>query len=238
MIGTTMYTVNNVATRLCVGILCCMSATFVNADIVTINFDELPGMENVPGTLVPGPSQLSDQLLAVTGARFSSDSDYDAVADHSPFPTPSLPNVIGGTTTNGELSYGTPVVVTFFDPANNSVPAITDFVEIRGDLELISDATATLGAFDINGQLIDSVTANESAGGIVLSISANGIHSIRVSQDSSGGGPFDGTIGLDDLRFEMVAAIPEPNSLAIFAFSVGLLLIRTRSNRVGHRDLA
>ncbi len=200
--------------------------------VTVINFDSLPGMPNNPGTIIPTANRLSNQLLSTTGARFASAVGYVAVVNLSLRPgetTTSMPNVIGGVNSAGNLSYGTPVWITFFDPANSLVPAITDFVQIRGDTLPLSGATATVDGFDIRGQLIGSVTASDTAGGLTLTLAVPNIHSVRVSQNSAGFG-FDGTIGLDDLAFNPVQPVPEP-STAFFLLTGLVLCLTPRSLR-------
>ncbi len=167
---------------------------------VTIDFDSLPGMFNSPGDLVPEPSRLGDAFLSTLGVSFRSDADYVAVSEHAPFPTVSPPNVIGGVTASGELSYGTPIEISFFDPANPTIQRVTDFVTIRGEQAPIVGSTATMEAFDVFGASLGSVTAADSVDGLTLHLNVPGIHSVRLTQDSPGFG-FDGTIGFDDLSF-------------------------------------
>lgn len=185
------------------------------AALVSIDFDSLDAMSNSPGSVVPVANRLSDQLVATTGARFSSGSGFVAVVDLLS-DTTSPPNLIGGTTPDGLLSYGTPVVVNFFDPSNTATPAITSFVEARGDPVPLAGATATLEAFDFRGILVGTDTATDSTDGLTLSVSAQNIHSIRISQESAAFS-FDGTIGLDDLRFETLIAVPEATPVPLLA---------------------
>ena len=54
-----------------ISIACFLFANPANAAVI-INFDSLPGMIDVPGTVAPPMSQLSNQLISTTGAAFSS----------------------------------------------------------------------------------------------------------------------------------------------------------------------
>jgi len=201
---------------------------------VAIDFDSLPGMLNSPSS-VPLASQLSDQFLSTLGATFSSQVNYVAVVDHgstpgcgSPCPTPSLPNVIGGVKSDGTLSYGTPITILFFDPSHPTVKGITDFVSIRGDMAPLAGASATMEAFDALGQSLGSVSAFDSTVGLTLSITAQGIHSVLLTQDSASAFS-DGTIGFDNLQFNAVSAVPEPATYMLLV--TGFLVVVTVAKR-------
>jgi len=196
-----------------------MFSTSTQSATVTIDFDSLSAMTNSPGTNVPLQNQLSDQLLNTLGVSFRSEANYVAVVDHdSPpgcvltiCPTVSMPNIIGGVTAAGDLSYGTPIVISFFNPSNPTVRAVTDFVSIRGDQVPQAGATATMEAFDLLGTSLGIITANDSTEGLTLSLGLAGIHSIRLTQNSS-------TIGFDNLTFN---AVPVP--AAVWLFGSGLI---------------
>jgi hypothetical protein len=200
-----------------------------NAADHLITFEEpgLTAMGNSPGAAVPAGSQLHDQFLGI-GVSFSSGAGYVAVVTHGCC-TASVPNIIGGTTSGGTLSYGTPITITFFDPADTSAPGITDFVQIRGDFIPIP-GTATMNAYDAGGGLLGSVTAPDVATGVDLNLSFAGIHSVVLSQTSA-------TIGLDNLAFDnvtavpMTPAVPEPESYALMLAGLGALGWATRRRR-------
>ena len=200
---------------------------------VTIDFDSLPGMPNNQGAVVPGPSQLSNQLHPTTGAVFSSDVAYVAVVDlglgHAI--SSSLPgeiyNGIGGVDVGGNLSYGTPITVTFFNLLDASVKAVTNFVEIRGDQLNTTPGTATLTAFDINGVSLGSVMVNDVAGGLTLSLSVSGIHSVQISETFP-------TIAFDNLSFNpLTAPVPEPASLMLLGAGLAAIVIWRRKAAKG-----
>lgn len=165
------------------------------AQTVDLHFDNIPGMTNAVGAVVPTASRLSSQLIATHGVSFSSQGGFVAVVNHGAL-TPSVPNILGGSTTNGTLSYATGVTFAFFDPAHPTVQATTDFVRIRGDLSAIP-GTATMKAFDVAGQLLAAQTVPDVSTGLVLSIATAGIHRVELSQTSN-------TIGFDDLSFHAV----------------------------------
>jgi len=196
-----------------------MFSTSAQSATVTIDFDSLAAMTNSPGTNVPLSNQLSDQLLNTVGVSFRSEANYVAVVDHDSLPgctlticpTVSMPNIIGGVTAAGDLSYGTPIVISFFNPSNPTVRAVTDFVSIRGDQVPQAGATATMEAFDLLGTSLGTITAIDSTEGLTLSLSLTGIHSIRLTQNGS-------TIGFDNLTFN---AVPVP--AAVWLFGSGLI---------------
>ncbi len=177
----------------------------------TITFDSLSAMTNSVGTPVPVSARLSNQLLS-SGVRFSSGSDFVAVVNLGSGHATSGVNGIGGVNSAGQLSYFSPVTVTFFLPSDSAIQAVTDFVSIRGDMFPIAGAI-TLQAFDINGNLLGSVTRPDSVG-TILSLSVAGIHSIRLTQSS-------GTVAFDDLAFNTLVAagtttpVPEPTAMLL-----------------------
>jgi hypothetical protein len=114
-----------------------------------------------------------------------------------------------------------PIVMSFFDPSNPSMPAVTNFVSVRGDL-LGSGQSITLNAFDVDGNSIASFTTTDN-GGTTLSVSAPGIHAVQFlgTQDVVGG------VALDDLTFNRVTPCTlnleasSPNGSLNLAFEVG-----------------
>lgn len=185
----------------------CLALAAAGAHAVLFSFDELPGMINLPGTPVPEASRLSDQYLAEHGIVFGSLGGYAAVSEHAPNPTTSMPNVIGGTTSAGALSYGSMLHFAFFDPSVPGQPAVTDFVRVRGDQVPVPGAFAVFEAFDVQGNLIGSQTAFDSTEGLNATFSMPGIHRIEITQNSACCGA-DGTIGFDDVEFNPVTPAP------------------------------
>ncbi len=185
-----------------------------------ITFEEagLVAMANSPGSAVPVASRLRDQFLATLGVSFASGSGFVAVVDHGCC-TASGTHIIGGTTSAGMLSYGSPITITFFDPANPALFGVTDFVRIRGDFIPIA-GTATMTAFDALGNTLGSVTDTDKSTGVDLVLGGAGIHSVVLTQTSA-------TIGLDNLEFDTVvgiaAAVPEPETYALMLAGLGAL---------------
>jgi hypothetical protein len=201
-----------------------LTPILASASPLTIDFDppSLSGMSNSPGNPVPLSNQLSNQLQPTYGAVFSSAAGYVAVVDLGLGHAISSPNGIGGVNALGNLSYGTPITVSFFDPTNALVKAVTNFVEIRGDQKATFPlGTATLTAFGIGGGFLGTFTAPDVAGGLTLSLSVPGIHSVRISETSA-------TIAFDNLKFNPVTSVPEPASLMLLGAGLAAIGIWRR----------
>ena len=96
-------------------------------------------------------------------------------------------NGIGGSTPHGILTYDRewPVVFTFVDPQNPTMPAVTNFVSVRGDLVGDSGMEVILNAYDVNGVLVDSDQAFDS-GGETLTVTGSGIHRVEFLGSTTG----------------------------------------------------
>ena len=200
-----------------------------------IDFEAFAGMSNSPGALVPIASRLDTQLLSTLGVSFSSDGGFVAVVNHFPADTsatPTPPNIIGGTDLTGQLSYSAALTASFFNPANTTQKATTNFVKVLGDRFPLGSGFATLEAYDIGGMLLGTVTAPDVGPigtGPVLSFSAAGIHSVRFFGDNR-------TIGFDNFEFgdlRVTGAVPEPTSWAMMIVGFGFIgsTMRRRRNR-------
>lgn len=198
-----------------------LSAT--SAGAVTINFDNLPATSTVAGLPVPGASQLTNQY-ASQGVLFSSLGGFASVVNFGPN-TPSSPNAIAASTTEGLLTYAVPIEITFVSPDNPLLPAVTDFVSIRGDLFIMGLGTNTMIALDINGDPIDFDVQIEPPAS-VLSVSGLGIHKVILIGST--------TAAFDDLTFTSLVPVPEPSSIALGAMAmaaIGLVVVRSRKTR-------
>lgn len=175
------------------------------AQAVVITFEEpgLTAMANVPLTAVPTASQLADQFLPNHGVSFRSGGGFVAVVDHGA-PTVSMPNVIGGATSGGDLDYTQPITIRFFDPVDTTRPGVTDFVRIHADGYPLGSGTVTLQVFAVDDTLLGSVTMPDVAPPPVLTLSATtpGIHRAVVTGSS-------GTVAFDNLEFHPVQAAAE-----------------------------
>lgn len=188
--------------RNCISSILALAASAA-AQNVLINFDNIPGMPNGSGQIVPAASRLSTQLASTLGVQFTSPGGFVAIVNHGA-PTPSVPNIFGGATTAGALSYTQLITISFVDPAHPSAPATTDFVQIRGDKSAVS-GTATMKAYSASGVLLASNTVADSSAGLTLPIAVPGIQRIELTQTS-------GTIGYDDLQFHSVTPCSAPTS--------------------------
>lgn len=212
--------------------LFCCAAT-AQATVNLIDFDSIPGMPNGPGMSVPAGSQLSTQYLNSLGVAFASQAGYVAVVNHtSPpacppsgnCPTVSMPNVMGGVRADGTMSYSAPITLTFFYPGVANVAGITDFVSIRGDMSPEAGATARMEAFNVLGQSLGYVTADDSDIGLTLAIGSPGIHSVLLSTISPSN-PASGSIGFDNLQFDPVTPASEPTTNWLVLFGLGALAL-------------
>ncbi len=168
-----------------------------------LTFDSLPAMSNSPGATVPSASRLSTLYESTLGVNFSSLSTFVAVVNHGAL-TPSVPHIIGGTSSTGTLNYFAPIFARFVDPAAPSNPATTNFVSVRGDLNPIP-GNATLRAYALDGTLLGSITLPDATGGVYLSLAIPGIHRVEITQSS-------GTIGMDNFTFNNVVPCTPPQS--------------------------
>jgi len=200
-----------------------------------ITFEEAPNglaaMVNAPGTVVPLASQLTNQYLASSGVSFTSLAGYAALVNHGAGnPTASIPNIIGGTTSDGRLNYNDAITISFFDIANTSVKAVTDSFKIQGDWVPLGTGQVFATAFDADGNLLASTSDTDNkvfgVSGPVLQFSIAGIHSVVISGNN-------GTVGFDQLEYGTLTAVPEPGTWALLA--VGLALCWA-SRVVGHRQ--
>lgn len=125
--------------------------------------------------------------------------------------------MIGGTRASGVLDYSVPITAAFFLPGGGATAAVTNSVSVASDLVPIAGAI-TLQGFDINGALIASAT---QADGLVLSLAAAGIHSVRFFSQSA-------TVAFDNFTFGALTAPPEsgngvPTPATLALFGLGLL---------------
>jgi hypothetical protein len=191
----------------------------------TITFEEasagMTAMVNSPGSAVPLAAQLSNQYLSSNGVSFSSLAGYAALANHGPGePTASVPNIIGGTTSGGALSYGAPITISFFDTANTSVKAVTGFFKIQGDWHPLPGGSVFATAYDFTGHVLGTTSDTDNkifgVSGPVLQFNIAGIHSVVISGDS-------GTVGFDNLEYGVLTAVPEPETYAMMLAGLGLM---------------
>lgn len=205
-----------VLSMLAVAVGCMMMAGRAQATV--IDFDDLPvGVDAIAahGQSIPAHAQLSDQYVSTYGVRFYSSNTFVAVVDlKSSSQAPSAPNGIGGSTMDGILDYNN-ICARFYDPAHPSQPAVTDYVSVTADLwgnsSIGPGFTVTLNAYDVDGTLIDSHTADDT-GGEILHVSAPGIHSVQFlcnkSQDAA----------IDNFTFNELKPAPERKQIVHINF--------------------
>lgn len=162
----------------------------------TLDFENLDSMTFMSGNPIALHARLSDAFLYTHGVRFNSGSPYVAVVGLGVGHATSGTNGIGGSTPNGILTYDAqfPIVARFFDSSNPSIPAVTGFVSVCGDL-LGAGQVITLNAFDLDGNMVASSSGTDD-GGRTLSVSAPGIHTVKFIGPKGGGG-----VALDDFTF-------------------------------------
>src|SRR5579883_1523264 len=95
-------------------------ASRAQAQNVTIDFEDLSGMNFVDGNPVPDASKLTTQYLTKYGVTFDSGGGYAAVVQLGTNHATSGVNGIGGSTPDGLLTYSKqyPITIRFFDPTH------------------------------------------------------------------------------------------------------------------------
>ena len=168
------------------------------ASRVTIDFESLAvGAPFQGDSFVPQDAYLSDQFLPKYGVVFGSERSRVAVINLGRGHATSGTKGIGGVT-NGRVDYAAGIVTSFFLPSDPSTKAVTNFVSIKPDT-IPATGKLLLEAFDVNGKLLDSVSAPD---GELLSFSLEGIHSVRIVGN--------GSSGFDDFTFEKVTRVVSP----------------------------
>ena len=208
-----------------------------------VNFDNYLGRSFLDPGAVANANRLSDQLR-LSGALFSSLSNFVALVDLGLNHATSDKNDIGGVTAQGNLSYAAPITISFWHPdVARSTRFVTNRVEIRGDL-IPTGGNMFMKVFDSQGNLLSTVTAID-AGGTLLKYEGDGIHRLELSSA-------DANVAFDDLLFNPLIAsttltpldpnepinrvnssttVPEPSSLAMLgggALMLGLVARRRR----------
>jgi hypothetical protein len=203
------------AATLFLAMLCAQPAGAVP---VVVDFDQFTGMDFAPDEPIAESARLADQLMPSLGVRFSSGSPYVAVVNMGPGHAVSGLNAIAGSTPEGLLTYDRsyPIEISFCQPGNPSVPAVTNFVSIQGDL-WGNGQPITLNAFDVNGKIIGSATATDT-GGTLLEVSAAGINRVQFLGTTN-----DGGVACDNLTFNPTVYVPTPASAILASLGAGLV---------------
>lgn len=217
--------------RISAGALILSLAAFTTQAATVITFEEgaggLVAMTNAPGTLVPTSGQLANQYLASDGVSFASLGGFAALVNHGAGnPTASNPNIIGGTTADGRLSYNAAITISFFDVANASTKAVTDSFRIQGDWVPLGSGQVFATAYDAIGNALGSTSDTDNkvfgVSGPVLQFGIAGIHSVVISSNN-------GTVGFDQLEYGTLTPVPEPEAWALLA--AGLVVVAVMARR-------
>jgi hypothetical protein len=180
---------------------------------VSIDFESFPGPDGVLGT--------ADDLPSYDGSIIPLSNEFAAIGL----------NFDRGTLFKGDFYDGDPD--NHFLSSSNPIGRFS--VPVFGiSIESYSHWTATLSAFDINGDLIDSfVLFHQNDGPFfdrgTLSLSTSQqIYSFRVDADTP-----DHILNLDNLVLNIPAptAVPEPSQLLMFPLSLGLLALARKRRR-------
>jgi len=182
----------------------------LNAAPVIINFEQFDSLSlmGLPEAApVPESARLCDQLLASYGLIFTSGAPYVAVLDYYRC-IPSGPRFIGGVAPDGTLTWSSdyPVTITFRKPGDGSLPAVTDFVSIQGDL-CGDGRPITLKAFDIDGNLIASDTDGDWGPVLTVSTPTRVIHQVKFFGHPD---PYAEGVGWDNLTFNTPVPVNTP----------------------------
>ena len=203
------------------------SVSALSANAAVIDF-ETTAMGNSPGAFVPVAAQLSNQYKASLGVAFSSGAGYAAVVCHCGA-THSGQNIIGGTDSFGNLNYTQAITATFFNTADLSQGATTNFAKIWLDFIPLGSGTVTFQAFDAFGALIGTTSTVDNGVTQSLSFSLAGIRSVSFFSDNA-------TVGFDDFEFGELTpirggAVPEPATWAMMIAGFGLVGATLRNRR-------
>jgi len=184
----------------------------------TVDFEGLPGMTFFAGSPIPDDVHLSNQLVTTYGVVFRSENaDYVPVINLGVGHATSGSKGIGAATANNILAYSQPTHISFFLPSDPSVPAATDFVSVRNDNWVSGNGHVAIEVYDVDGVLLATNAAIDN-GPFTLSVSAPGIHSVRLIQDQD-------NVAFDDLKFNaLVEADPNEAPIADASATVALVL--------------
>lgn len=207
----------------------CVAAT-------TITFDD-----NLPAGLTPNPS-FSEGAAVASSAQITNQfenlgiilttangANYAALVDLGAGHAVSGTNGIGAVSSAGDLEYRDDIDIFLVVPGTTT-PAETDYISIQGD-EIPSGGQVYYTAYDVNGNLVASGQATDTAGG-TYSLSAAGIHEFRLHSAN-------GDVAYDNLSFDTpaapAAAAPEPASLGLGGAALAGILLMLGGRRKARR---
>jgi hypothetical protein len=186
----------------------------------------------ISGSPVLPASELTTQYDNV-GVLFSSagGAPFAALIDLTG-QAPSGVNGVGAVNTADDVDYTVDLDIFLVVPGTTT-PAVTDSISIQGDEEPIA-GNVIFTAYDVNGNLLTSGIAPDTAGG-VYQLSAAGIHEFRLHSTS-------GTVAYDNLSFDIPGAppvngsAPEPGTTGFIALGISSFLwIQSGRRRAGKR---
>ena len=157
--------------------------------IINIEFEDFKvGADFHVGSVVPEGAYLSDQYLGTHGVRFGSQDAPVGVVHLGHGHASSGRMGIGGMT-KGLVDYSAPITIAFFRPSEPQDKAVKDFVSIKPD-QWPAEGVLRLEGFDVSGTPLGKAEAPD---GRMVSLVADGIHSVRIIGN--------GSAGFDDLIF-------------------------------------
>ena len=194
--------------------------SLVMAQPVTLNFNDLAGMQDVPGSLVPDFARLSNQYLASHGIAFSSDSGAPYVAIVS---LGGGNNAIGSVDAGGMLAYDAGFHVEFFLPGDPSVAAGTDRFLAGFNARGMMPRVASIQGFGIDGNLITGNYSGTPDVGIESTVGigplpAGGEDPVLLFHSIQFAGGFIGQVAWDDFAFS--TPVPEPSTVMLGALGM------------------
>lgn len=133
-------------------------------------------------------------------------------------------NGIGGISPGGTVDYGSPMIFTFVDPLDNSMPATTERFTISTDQWGSSLNTTTVSGYDLAGNFIGSVSHLEKGGSVTLELKGVGkFHKVIVASTLMN--HLSGGIGLDDLHFDPGSSPSVPEATPVALTGIGLVVL-------------
>ena len=132
---------------------------------------------------------------------------------------------------NNEIPFNLLITATFVVPPSG-MPGVTDQVEVVAFDTEVGSVLATMKAFDIDNNVIDSVTVlAPGANRATIGVSGSGIHRVTLETDVDGA-------SFDNFTFGEITALPEPSSATMFAgilTGVAVVSRRCRTRRRSRR---
>lgn len=157
----------------------------------------------------PASAIVSDQYAAlgilISGAAIQELGTYDSSGSNA---APSGTHTITGVNAQGNWDWATPLVFTFVSTNSSAVEATTTYFSITPDKSNISDNSALVTAYDLDGMVLGSVQYQETRAGssslhpLILS-NIGQIHRVVVAPSLA-----DTTTGWGGISFDLVTFAP------------------------------